>query len=105
MNRATQKPLPMTRRGLAAMCALAVWLLGVFGSSAELHGALHSDATHAGHTCAITLFNHGVEESVAGRDLVVGPLDFSVEKQTVAAEVAIAQVNHRYPPGCGPPRC
>ena len=27
MNRATQKPLPMTRRGLAAMCALAVWLL------------------------------------------------------------------------------
>jgi hypothetical protein len=97
--------MPLPRRGLALLCALAVWVLGVLGTSAELHGALHAEAGHADHTCAITLFSHGLENPTPGAELVVAPLALVVESARIEVTLCVPACAHRLPPGCGPPAC
>ena len=67
------RPKPALR-WVAVFCALTVWALGLLAVSPELHAALHTDADHADHACAITLFSHGVDNSTTQTDLVVEPL-------------------------------
>ncbi len=61
-------------RWAAVFCALTVWALGLLAVSPHLHAALHSDANHQDHTCAITLFNHGVDDGAAQTAVVIEPL-------------------------------
>ena len=58
---------------MAIFCALIVWMLGLLAVSPELHAAIHADANHADHSCAITLFGHGVEGTSSTIDLVIAP--------------------------------
>ena len=96
--------LPRFARILAGLCALSVWLLGALAVSPELHGHVHADATAAHHECAVTLFQHGVENPAGAVDLTVGPaaaagtaLVLPEFRPRTAADV---RLNH----GRGPPR-
>ncbi len=95
-------PAP-AHRWVAVYCALMVWVLGLLATSPQLHAALHSDADHQDHTCAVTLFSHGVENAVpqAGFTSVSFVL---LEDATVPAEVcAAAAPRYWLLPGRAPP--
>lgn len=77
------RPRPgFLHRVVAAGCALAIWLLGILALSPELHARLHGhgaeaercahhghehhdDAPATDHTCAVTLFQHGVDDPLS----------------------------------------
>ena len=102
---AQSHPLPMpAARWLAAFCALAIWLLGLLNVSPQLHAPLHHDCDEANHTCAITLFSHGVETTAVEVDLIFTPqLIFT---GLARSPLALLRVNpDRLPPACGPPLC
>jgi len=103
--RSSRVKFPSASRWTAAFCALTVWLLGLFVASAPLHGALHQDAGHASHTCAITLFREGIEDAVGSAAIIVTPALFSAGETVAALLVPGADADDRLPPGCGPPRC
>lgn len=103
---ATQShPLPMpASRWLAAFCALAIWLLGLLNVSPQLHASLHHDGDQANHTCAITLFSHGVETTAVEVDLIFTPQ--LIFKGLTRSPLALLRVTtDRLPPACGPPLC
>ena len=101
---AKSKPTP-TLRWVAGFCALLIWMLGLLAVSPELHAAIHADADHADHSCAITLFSHGVEGTTSSIDLIVAPLALSADLPAVP-EIRLA-VASRYLllPGRAPPVC
>ena len=96
-------PASRTLRGVAAVCALMVWLLGFFGASSQLHGAVHAEADHAGHTCAITLFSQGLEHSLGQADMVVTPALFPAGEIAAVPAAPLTDTPDRLPPGRGPP--
>lgn len=85
--------------------ALSVWLLGVFATSAQLHEVLHADAGETGHTCAITLFSEGLEDSQAWAEVVVAPAFFPASDIIAVVVPPLADAANRLPPGRGPPLC
>jgi len=87
------------------LCALTVWLLGLFVASSQLHISLHDDAAHAGHTCAITLFSQGLEDSLGHVDPVVTPALFPAGEIATVAVAPLTDTPDRLPPGRGPPLC
>jgi hypothetical protein len=87
------------------VCALTLWLLGLFAASSQLHGSLHADAGHAGHSCAITLFSHGLEASLGCADLVVTPALFPAGGFATPPVAPLSDAPDRLPPGRGPPLC
>ena len=95
--------LARLHQATAAGCALLVWLLGLLAVSPGLHAALHSDADHADHTCAVTLFSHGADEMLDAGAITVAPA-LLVSGDVVAASVAPVRADcRRLPPACGPP--
>ena len=68
------------------------------------HAPLHHDCDEANHTCAITLFSHGVETTAVEVDLIFTPqLIFT---GLARSPLALLKVNpDRLPPACGPPLC
>jgi len=90
---------------LATVCALCFWLLGLFAASSQLHVSLHADAGHAGHSCAITLFSHGLEDSLGCADLVVSPALFPAGATAPVVIASLIDTSDRLPPGRGPPLC
>jgi hypothetical protein len=97
-------PVPAFR-WTAVICALAVWMMGLLAVSPQLHTALHSEASHLDHTCAVTLFSHGVENAVGSACVAGAPVLFSVGQCLVQPALPVAEAHHRLPPGCGPPLC
>lgn len=99
--------LPVSRvwRGVAGVCALLVGLLGFFAASSQLHGSVHADADHAGHTCAITLFSQGLEDSPGSADLLVTPALFPAGEIAAVIAAPVTGTPDRLPPGRGPPLC
>lgn len=85
--------------------ALTVGLLGVFSASAQLHDSVHADADHAGHTCAITLFNQGIEDTLGCADLVVTPALFPAGEIGTVTSAPVSDTPARLPRGRGPPLC
>lgn len=98
-------PVPRAWRGVAAVCALMVGLLGFFAASSQLHGSVHADADHAGHTCAITLFSQGLEDSLGCADPVVTPALFPAGEIVAVTAAPVTDTPDRLPPGRGPPLC
>jgi len=90
---------------VALLCALTVWLLGLFAASPLLHGSLHHDAAHAGHTCTITLFSQGLEVSLGRADLIVTPALFPTGEIATLSITRLTRESDRLPPGRGPPFC
>lgn len=88
---------------MAVFCALAVWMLGALAVSPQLHAALHHDADQSDHTCAVTLFSHGVETAAIGPGLSFAPSLLPIGDCGPVPELALAAAPHRLPPGCGPP--
>jgi hypothetical protein len=97
------KPSPVFR-GVAVFCALAVWTLGLLAASPQLHAALHHDADHQDHSCAVTLFSHGVENGTEAVLSVGAPLLLVTGSCPVAPVALVTNAPHRLPPACGPPR-
>jgi hypothetical protein len=88
---------------MAVFCALAVWMLGLLAVSPQLHAALHGDADQADHTCAVTLFSHGVETATVDAGPASAPGLFLIGKCALAPALPVAAPHYRLPPGCGPP--
>jgi hypothetical protein len=105
MNRRQRHSVTPALRWVAAACALAIWLLGIFSASSQLHGALHADAGEAGHACSITLFSHGVEDSTGLAVIVVAPAVFPAGEISWVAAAPRESLVDRLPPGRGPPLC
>lgn len=105
MTNTARLPAFRASRGVAAICALTVWLLGLFAASSQLHVSLHSDADDAGHACAITLFSQGLEDSPGCADLVVTPALFRAGEIAALTAAPVTDTPDRLPPGRGPPLC
>ncbi len=105
MTDASPRPLSRALRGVAVLCALTVWLLGLFAASSPLHVSVHDDAAHADHTCAITLFSQGLEDSLGCADLPVTPALFPAGEIATLPVVLLTDTPDRLPPGRGPPLC
>ena len=91
-------------RGIAALCALAVWLLGVLAMSPELHGHVHDDAAEPHHECAVTLFQHGAESPLTFSGLSLAPAETAIATLAPIDLIARAAADVRLQPGRGPPR-
>ena len=78
-------------------------MLGLLAASPQLHAALHSDADQQEHTCAVTLFNHGVETATICSGLASAPVLFPIGEWALPPALPGAAPHHRLPPGCGPP--
>lgn len=91
-------------RGIAALCALAVWLLGVLAASPDLHGHVHEDAPAPQHACAVTLFQHGAENPLEFTALSLAPVELVVATLAPADAIARPIADLRLHPGRGPPR-
>lgn len=105
----TRTPVRRSLRLTAAVCACAVWLLGLFAVSPQLHGHLHhGDSDHAEtsaeHVCAVTLFQHGVENPMPDAALRLAARVQFLGTLAVAPLAAPATVDVRLQPGRGPPR-
>lgn len=97
------RPLRFTR-GVAALCAFAVWLLGVLAISPDAHGHVHEDSATPHHECAVTLFQHGAENPLEFTTLSIAPVDHAVAALAPVDEFARAAADLRLQPGRGPPR-
>jgi hypothetical protein len=103
----TAKPSPAAAapafRWVAVFCALAVWMLGLLAVSPQLHAALHGEADQPDHTCAVTLFSHGVETASVGPGLIVAPALFPFGECAPPPALLVVASPDRLPPGRGPP--
>lgn len=95
-------PAP-ARRWTAAICALLIWGLGLLAVSPQLHAAIHPDADHANHECAVTLFSHGVDAGMGLPTMVEAPLLSVSDLCPVAPALPATDTQFRLPPACGPP--
>ncbi len=84
-------------------CALSVWLLGLLAASPQLHAALHADADHTDHSCAVTLFSHGCENSLGAISLDCAPILFVAYETPANPGLSHPAITDRLPPGRGPP--
>ncbi|MBI2517145.1 MAG: hypothetical protein HYV95_09540 [Opitutae bacterium] len=90
-------------RWMAAFCALTVWLLGLLAGSPELHASLHRDAGLADHTCAVTLYNQGVENPAPSAVLLTIPQIVTVATVAPIEPQRTESPKDWLPPGRGPP--
>jgi len=104
VNKTSSRP-GYAPKWLALLCAVNVWLVGLLAASPTLHSALHADANHGEHTCAVTLFSHGIEDGSADTALLVAPLFFATDEASIQPAKPVAEPLHRLPPGRGPPSC
>jgi hypothetical protein len=101
---AKSKPTPALR-WVAGFCALLVWMLGLLAVSPELHATIHADADHADHSCAITLFSHGVEGTNSPVVLIVAPVTLAADLPA-APKIRLAPTpRYLLLPGRAPPLC
>jgi hypothetical protein len=96
------RPAPALR-WVALGCALLVWVLGLLAFSPATHGGLHDDAHQPEHTCAITLFSHGVEAATGSIQLACEPVLFAAGESALPRTIPAAEAHYRLPPGRGPP--
>jgi hypothetical protein len=100
--------LPFSRpsralRWTAAVCAFAIWALGILAASPDLHGLIHADAGNPNHSCAVTLLSDGVDDVTAQRFSLSAPVLFPIGARVPAVEPILADAPHLLPPGRGPP--
>ncbi|MDI1335873.1 MAG: hypothetical protein PSU94_06780 [Lacunisphaera sp.] len=88
---------------MAAVCAALVWLLGLLAVSPPLHASLHSETNHQDHTCAVTLFGHGVDHSNGLTELASAPVLFPAGECICPEAVPAGESCFLQPPTCGPP--
>jgi hypothetical protein len=98
------KPKPALR-WVAVFCALTVWMLGLLAVSPELHAALHADANHTDHACAVTLFNQGVEGTNPSIDFAIAPLVLLADSPVSVETRPAAAPRYWLQPGRAPPGC
>jgi hypothetical protein len=96
------RPRPLVR-WTAAGCALLVWVLGLLAASPKLHSQLHADAGHAQHTCAVTIFHQGVEDTGAALPQLVVAWRVVGDAAATPAVRILTEARGLLPPSCGPP--
>ena len=78
-------------------------MLGLLAVSPELHAALHKDADHADHSCAITLFSQGVEGTNTSINVIVAPLVLVADAPVLVETRPAAAPRYWLLPGRAPP--
>jgi len=91
-------------RGIALGAATLVGLLVVLAASPGLHAALHADASHPGHACAVTVFLNGIDPPAAETPRPAAPLELTECLAPVEAEMLLPATRYWLPPHCGPPQ-
>jgi len=97
-------PAPRSTRWLAALLAVMVWALGVFGASPDLHAALHGHGEADAHECAVTLFAHGADALGAAPEITLASAERELGRVAPALSHEWTAPEHRLRPACGPPR-
>jgi hypothetical protein len=90
-------------RWAAIGSALMVWMLGLLAASPQLHAALHKDAGHNEHVCAVTLFSQGVESTTPPTGFTVAPLVLLADSPVPVDLCPAAPPRYRLLPGRAPP--
>lgn len=107
MPAATSHPrpfrLPTGWRLVGLGCALLVGMLSLAGASELLHDHVHEHERSAEHSCAITLFAHGVEPAATAATPVLCPDETVVATLRLAAAVAPPAADRPLRPGRDPP--
>lgn len=111
MNRGDASSIGAGKRLVAVLCVATLLALGVFGSSASLHAALHPcDQPSSGHVhhgwdgCAVDLYASGVSMPLDVPSTVPAPLERVLEREVPFVRAVDAAPDFRLPPGRGPPR-
>ncbi|MBI3885712.1 MAG: hypothetical protein HY302_08310 [Opitutae bacterium] len=99
---ASRELLP-AKRWTALGCAVLVWALGILAASPQLHASLHRDAGQLEHSCAVTLFSHGAENSAPPVRLNVAPTLVVVGMLAPSEPLSVESVRDWLQPGRGPP--
>jgi hypothetical protein len=90
------------RPSLALLLAALVLLLNLLAASPSLHERFHSDAGHAEHQCAVTLFAHGQTDSAVVEVTAVLPVTADEFLPLVSVSLTAAPMA-MLPPGRAPP--
>jgi hypothetical protein len=80
-------------------------MLGLLAVSPELHAAIHADAYHADHSCAVTLFSHGIEGTNSSVDLLVAPVALPDDLPASPEIRLVVAPRYLLLPGRAPPVC
>jgi hypothetical protein len=88
---------------VAVLCALTVWVLGLLAVSPQLHAAMHQDAGHEEHSCAVTLFSQGVEGTNPSIDFAITPLVLLADSPVSVEACPAAAPRYWLLPGRAPP--
>lgn len=90
------------RPSLALLLAAVVLLLNLLAASPSLHERFHTDASHAGHQCAVTLFAHGQTDAAVVEVAAVRPVPADEFLPLVSVSFTAAPMA-MLPPGRAPP--
>lgn len=82
---------------------MQVWVLGMLAASPELHAWVHHDAEQSGHTCAVTLFSHGLDNPTLGAALRLAPCLIIVAEVAPTEPQRVESAKDWQLPGRGPP--
>ena len=95
--------VPLHRQILAGVSVALLLLLSVLAASPSLHRALHADADHDSHECAVVLFASGVTLAL-GTFVVAAPAAvWRVQPAVVLSELLLASPRYLRQPERGPP--
>lgn len=98
-------PTATASRWVAVLCALAVWVVGLLAANPHLHEEVHADADHPEHSCAVTLFSHGIDRDTGSACIAWAPLGSASSDLPGQPASPVDEKSHRLPPGRGPPVC
>ena len=90
------------RPSLALLLAALVLLLNLLAASPSLHERFHSDAGHAEHQCAVTLFAHGQVDSADAAPPLLKP-EPAIFHSVSWTETILVSTDIHILPGRGPP--
>jgi len=88
----------------AALLAVHVLVVGILAVSPWLHSHVHHDCGDHEHTCAATLFAHGIDPLTTEFPSAAPARASYVTVLRLAAAIAQGTPAVRQPPSCGPPR-
>lgn len=94
---------PLHRQILAGASVALLLLLSVLAASPVLHRALHADADHDSHECAVVLFASGVTLALGVFAIAAPAVVWRVEPAAVLAELFLASPRYLRQPERGPP--
>lgn len=95
--------VPLHRQILAGVGVALLLLLSVLAASPSLHRALHTDADHDTHECAVVLFAGGVTLALGAFAVAAPAAVWRVQPAVVVSDLFLASPRYLRQPERGPP--